>query len=318
MSKEDEMPKGLDDEFVVRRREQKVKIGIIGFGFVGKAVEYGFSTDIVEKMVVDPKYNSNTLEDLCDWQPNCTFICLPTPSKKDGSIETTDIDRAVMKLINRTDSFIVIKSTCTPDAIERLTRIDGRIVYEPEFLQEANAKADFMNAPFRIIGAADQNAGKHLEGLYNYASITNPSQCIPMTPVEAAFFKLSVNSFLAMKVTFMNQLKEVMDEYGGSYNMLSRTLTADRRIGHSHMKIPGYDGKPGFGGACFPKDLNAFIHFIENKTAVDPTLLKQVKSINDGIRSQYELSEREKEQNVDYGQVKEELKDKDDGGTESE
>lgn len=306
LKKEKEMDKAP------RRREQKVKIGIIGFGFVGKAVGYGFSSDIVEQFIVDPKYNSNTLDDLCDWQPNCTFICLPTPSKDNGNIDTKSIDEAVMKLVNRTDSFIVLKSTITPDVIERITRIDARIVYEPEFLTEGNAKMDFINAPIRVIGAAEPSAAKHLEGLYNYASITNPSQCINMTPVEASFFKYSVNNFLAMKVTFMNQLKQIMDEYGGSYNLMSRVLPADRRIGSSHMKIPGPDGKVGFGGACFPKDLTAFINFVENKTSVDPTLLKQVKSINDDIRSQYELDEREKEQNVNYGQAKEEQQDKDD------
>lgn len=306
-----------EEELVVRRREQKVKIGIVGFGFVGKAVDYAFSTDLVEKMVVDPKYNSNTIDDLCDWQPVNTFICLPTPSKDDGSIDSKLIDETVMKLINRTDSFIVIKSTVTPDVIERLTRIDGRIVYEPEFLQEANAKMDFINAPYRVIGAADPKACEHLQGLYNYASIANPAQTIQMTPVEASFFKYTLNNYLSMKLTFLNQLKAVMDQYGGNYTMMSRALPVDRRIGASHMKIPGPDGKPGFGGACFGKDLNAFINFVEKKTDVDPTLLKQVKSINDGIRSQYELSEREKEQNVNYGQAKKEQQDQDDGGSKS-
>lgn len=300
-----------EEELVVARREQKVKIGIIGYGFVGKAVGYAFSNDIVEQFVVDPKYNPNTLEDLCDWQPNCTFICLPTPSKDDGSIDSKSIDEAVMKLVNRTDSFIVIKSTVTPEIIERITRIDGRIVYEPEFLTEANAKMDYINAPFRIVGAAQPEAMQHLEGLYSYASITNPAQCIHMTPVEASFFKYAVNNYLSMKITFMNQLKHIMDDYGGNYNMLTRVLPADRRIGPTHMKIPGPDGKAGFGGACFPKDLNAFINFVERKTSVDPTLLKQVKSINDSIRSQYELDEREKEQNVNYGQTEEEQQDKD-------
>lgn len=297
------------NEPVVRRREQRLKMGIIGFGFVGQAVDYGFSTDLVDKFVVDPKYNENKLEDLCDWQPNVTFICLPTPSKDDGSIDTKSIEDAVMKLVNRTESFIVIKSTVTPDVIERLTRIDQRIVYQPEFLHEGNAKADFINAPFRICGCVQQEAAQYLEGIYNFFSITNPAQMIQMTPVEASFFKYAINNYLAMKVTFMNQLKGIMDDFGGSYNMLSRALMADQRIGYSHMKIPGPDGKKGFGGACFPKDLSAFINFVETKTSVEPTLLKQVKSINDDIRSEYALSDREKEQNVSYAKAKEEKSD---------
>lgn len=302
---------------VVRRREQKFKLGIIGHGFVGKAVDYVFSTPTVEKFVVDPKYNENTLQDLCDWQPSCVFICLPTPSKDDGSIDTKNIDEAVMRLVNQTDAFIVIKSTVTPDVIDRLSRIDGRIVYHPEFLTEANAKMEMLNSPFRLVGVQQQEAAQHLEGLYNYFSIANPAQMIPMSPVEASFFKYAVNNFLAMKVTFMNQLKAVMDEYGGSYNQMSRALAADHRIGHSHMKIPGPDGKEGFGGACFPKDLSAFINFVEKKTGVEPALLKTVKTINDEIRSQYELSDREKEQNVNYGQVEEKQQNKDNGDSES-
>ena len=100
---------------VAKRREQKFKLGIIGYGYVGKAVDYIFSTPTVEKMTIDPKYNENTLKDLCDWNPSCVFICLPTPSKEDGSVDSKDIDEAVMRLVNQTDAFIVIKSTVTPD-----------------------------------------------------------------------------------------------------------------------------------------------------------------------------------------------------------
>lgn len=302
---------------VVKRREHKLKMGIIGHGFVGKAVDHAFSTGNVEKMVVDPKYSQTTLKDLCDWEPNITFICLPTPSADDGSVDTKNIDEAVMRLINLTDSFIVIKSTIPPNVIDRLSRIDTRIVYEPEFLTEANFKADMLDARFRVFGIQDQNAGQYLEGVYNAFSLCSPAQCLMMAPVEAAFFKYAVNNFLAMKIIFMNQLKAVMDEYGGNYTSLSRALMADQRLGYSHMRIPGTDGKPGFGGSCFPKDLNGFINFMEKETSVDPQLLKVVRSINNEIRSKYPLSEREKEQNVNYGQTKEEQQDQDNGGPES-
>ena len=113
---------------VVKRREHRFKLGIIGHGFVGKAVDYIFSTPMVDKFVVDPKYTENTIKDLCEWEPNCVFICAPTPSKDDGSVDSSIVDEAVMKLVNQTDAFIVIKSTLTPDVIDRLSRIDGRIV----------------------------------------------------------------------------------------------------------------------------------------------------------------------------------------------
>ena len=83
---------------VAKRREQKFKLGIIGYGYVGKAVDYIFSTPTVEKMTIDPKYNENTLKDLCDWNPSCVFICLPTPSKEDGSVDSKDIDEDQMEI----------------------------------------------------------------------------------------------------------------------------------------------------------------------------------------------------------------------------
>lgn len=311
--------KGDDIELqpVVKRREQRFKLGIIGYGFVGQAVDYGFSTESVDKFIIDPKYNKNTIQDLCDWQPTCVFICAPTPSKKDGSIDSSIIDDAVMRLINQTDAFIVIKSTVTPDVIDRLSRIDGKVVYNPEFLQEGNAKQDFINQRFRVVGVQQPEAGRHLEGLYNYFSLCNPAQMITMSCVEAAYFKYAVNTFLAMKVTFMNQLKEVIDDYGGSYNQLSRALAAEYRLGNSHMKIPGHDGKPGFGGSCFPKDLTAWLNFVDKKTNANSDLLKSVKKVNDKIRSNYDISDREKEQNVDYGQTKKEQQTKDDGDSKS-
>ena len=303
---------------VIKRREKNFKVGIIGHGFVGKAVDYCFSAQGVEKFIVDPKENDNTLQDLCDWEPQCVFICLPTPAKDDGGVDTKDIDDAVMRLVNLTESFIVIKSTVPPDAIDRLSRIDGRIVYEPEFLQESNSKQGMIEARFRVFGVHQQEAAKHLEGLYNFFSLANPAQVITMSPVEASFFKYAVNNYLSMKVTFMNQLKKVMDDFGGSYNQLSRAFMADARMGHSHMKIPGPDGKDGFGGACFPKDLSAFINFVDTKTDQSSEIWKTVQSLNNEIRSEYDLNDREREQNVNFdnGQTKTEQQDKDNGSSD--
>ena len=298
---------------VIKRRAERFKLGIVGWGFVGKAVDYAFTTDNVDKFIVDPKYNSNTLNDLVEWQPNIVFICAPTPSNDDGSVDVSIIRETVAALLAGSSSFIVIKSTMTPDTIQEVCLHDGRIVYNPEFLTESNSKADFVTSRFNLIGCTDPGAATYLEGVYSNFSICNGMQSITMSPVEASFFKYTLNTFLAMKVTYMNELKQVMDEYGGSFNNLSRALGVDGRMGHTHMKIPGTDGKKGFGGACFPKDLDAFIHFVGNKTSQDFTLLKEVREVNNKIRSQYELSEREIAQNVNYGQTKEELEDQDNG-----
>ena len=100
-------------------------------------------------------------------------ILIGKVEEDDGGVDTKDIDDAVMRLVNLTEAFIVIKSTVPPDAIDRLSRIDGRIVYEPEFLQESNSKQDMIDARFRVFGVHQQEAAQHLEGLYNYFSLAN-------------------------------------------------------------------------------------------------------------------------------------------------
>ena len=284
----------------VRRKPPKIKVGIIGYGFVGKAIDYAFSTPMVEKMVLDPKYNSNTMNDLADWQPNITFVCLPTPSADDGSIDASLVEETVKKLISSSESFIVIKSTVTPDIVAELCALDSRIAYVPEFLSEGNAKTDIVNSQFMVLGVTEQGAGEYVSQIYANCSICNPAQPITVTPVEASLIKYSINNFLAMKLTFFNQLYDLVQSYGGNYQAVLRGLLADYRVGLSHTKIPGPDGKRGFGGACLPKDLDALIKFAEKETDVDLELLKSVKSVNNKIRSQYETNEREKANNIKF------------------
>ena len=284
----------------IRRKPQSMKIGIIGNGFVGKATGYAFSTPMVEKMIVDPKYTENTLGDLIDWRPHITFVCLPTPSNDDGSINATLVKETVKQLIVESESFIVIKSTITPDLAAELSSLDSRIAIMPEFLSEGNALVDAVSATHMIVGVTDPSAAQYVEQIYGAYSICNPAPTIALSPVEASLVKYSINTFLAMKLTFFNQLYNLVEKYGGNYQLVLRGVLADHRIGHSHTKIPGTDGKRGFGGACFPKDLDAFIDFADKDAGIDLELLKTVKSVNNKIRSQYNTDEREKANNIKF------------------
>lgn len=284
----------------IRRKPQSMKIGIIGNGFVGKATGYAFSTPMVEKMIVDPKYTENTLGDLIDWKPHITFVCLPTPSNDDGSINATLVKETVKQLIIESESFIVIKSTITPDIAAELSSLDSRIAIMPEFLSEGNALVDAVSATHMIVGVTDPSAAQYVEQIYGAYSICNPAPTIALSPVEASLVKYSINTFLAMKLTFFNQLYNLVEKYGGNYQLVLRGVLSDHRIGHSHTKIPGTDGKRGFGGACFPKDLDAFIDFADKDAGIDLELLKTVKSVNNKIRSQYNTDEREKANNIKF------------------
>ncbi len=283
----------------------KFKIGIVGHGFVGQAVDYAFTHPHVEKFYVDPKY-STSIDDLVKWQPNVTFICAPTPMRDNGTIDATIVNDAVLKLIQHTASGIAIKSTVTPQVLKNLMvtvhfkEATDRVVYNPEFLTENSAKEQFIHAPFHVFGGSPEGI-EALLWVYNMFSMCSMDKVYRTAPVEAAFIKYAINSFLATKVTFFNQLYDAAMEMDASFNNIIAGLEMDTRLGKSHMRVPGFDGKKGFGGACFPKDVSAL-----NKEFPGFTLLEEVVNINNDYRSAYELDEREKANNVHYEQTQKE------------
>jgi len=145
---------------------------------------------------------------------------------------------------------IIIKSTVTPDIVSELYNEDSNVVYNPEFLTEANALDDFINPPMHIFGG-NIMITRRVQELYENHSQCRPCPIRHMTPAEASFVKYGINSFLATKVLWMNQFKDLCDEYNAKYNVISNVIGSDPRIGHSHMQVPGPDGRKGFGGAVW-------------------------------------------------------------------
>lgn len=279
----------------------KLRIGIIGYGFVGQAVEYSFMTQNTETFIVDPKYNDNTLDDLVEWNPGLIFVCLPTPSNNDGSIDASLVSNTVKNLKSRLNAFIIIKSTITPRIVSEITSQEFNIAYVPEFLSEGNAKFDMVNSDFMIIGTNFTAAYESVMNYYEkYSMCKKGINYINVTPSEASFVKYTINTFLAMKTAYFNELYSLADATGVNYQNILKGVLADSRIGSSHTKVPGPDGKLGFGGACFPKDLNAFIDYSDNKSKL--TILKGVRTSNNRIRSQYETDDREKANNIKFKQ----------------
>ena len=273
------------------------KVAIIGHGFVGKAVDYGFSNPKVEKRIFDPKYNttSKDLQKLTEWGPNITFICVPTPMSDNGDIDTSILD-SVMDDIRDLKSLVVIKSTITPAVIDKYR--SNNIVYNPEFLTEKSACEQFVNPDFHIFGGTEEACAK-LDDYYENYSLCTPCMTYYLNKAEASFVKYAINSFLATKVTFFNQLYDACNDYGQvNFNKIIKAVGADDRVSISHTKVPGFDGKQGYGGACFPKDTFAFSQFSDKLT-----LLKKAIEINNDYRSQYERDDREKEQNIQFNHV---------------
>jgi len=277
-----------------------MNILIIGHGFVGQAVDYGFEHPFVSKTIVDPKYGK-LLDDIDINSFDFIFVCVPTPMGALGSVDDSILSSVMETIAHKQHkAIVIIKSTITPDIISKYKQ--DNVVYNPEFLTEKNANEQFINPQFHVFGG-EPDACSDVDNLFRNYSNVHPSPAHMMTLEEASFVKYTINTFLAMKVTFFNQLYDVVNDTDANFAKIANVVGQDSRIGLSHTRVPGYDAKQGFGGACFPKDTNAFFHY-SNKL----TLLEECIRINNTYRSRYELDEREKEQNIEYnGQTQKEL-----------
>lgn len=288
--------KKVMDMFDKKSRNNDIKrIVIIGHGFVGKAVDYGFSHQLVKKFIIDPIYG-NSVNDLRLNEKDVIFVCVPTPMGQDGSIDTTILDRVMSKLIKKLNPYgntrIIIKSTITPDVVEKYNR--PGVIYNPEFLTERSANEQFVNPEFHIFGGRYEDTST-LELLYKEYSLCSPCPSHHMTIQEASFVKYGINTFLATKVTFFNQLYDAIGDTESNFSRVIKAIGSDSRIGPSHSKVPGFDGKQGFGGACFPKDVSALTKYSKRFT-----LLEKCVTINNEYRKEYDKDDREILQNIKY------------------
>jgi len=278
-------------------------IGIIGHGFVGKAVDYGFGTQNTVVHVADTKYDI-TVSDIFSRAPlDLVFVCVPTPMETDGSINAN----AVLDVLSQIQKYgngctVVIKSTVTPNKLAECFEIYDNLVYSPEFLRESTANDDFVHPNMHVIGTYRERSASKVIEMYKYHSKCAACPYITTKPEVASMVKYTINCFLATKVTFFNELFDLFTQMGieDEYGTFVSTLCQDPRMGTSHMQVPGPDGRRGFGGACFGKDTSAFSHFAES-SGVDLQLLNQSIRVNSGYRSAYQdLHRREQEQNVTY------------------
>jgi UDPglucose 6-dehydrogenase len=168
------------------------------------------------------------------------------------------------------------------------------IVYNPEFLREKTSLEDFINPDFHVFGGELYDT-QLVESIYEKHSACKRCQTFHVGFTEASLIKYAINSFLATKVTFFNQLYAVTQDAGANYNSIIKVIEQEPRIGKTHLRVPGFDGKRGFGGSCFPKDTSALINYT-NKMS----LLEAVININNNIRVGYELDDREKVQNITF------------------
>tara|TARA_A100001388_G_scaffold198720_1_gene150140 strand:+ start:572 stop:1432 length:861 start_codon:yes stop_codon:yes gene_type:complete len=280
--------------------DKELKIGIVGHGFVGKATDWGFSKN-TNKFIVDPK-NGTNIDQLAEFNPELIFVCVPTPMAENGIQDSSIIEAVVQELSAKCrESIIAIKSTVLPSILEKIGKANTNIVYNPEFLREKHANEDFMNSEMIIFGG-NKDVSSQVSKFYLDHSECKSAQHIFLDISSASLVKYSINTFLATKVLFFNEIHDVFNKLKNNddWETFIETVSLDKRIGKSHMNVPGHDGKRGFGGACFPKDTSALMKYAKD-IGVELNVLKAVISKNNIIRSKYtELDDREKEQNVSF------------------
>lgn len=240
------------------------KIGFIGLGFVGSAIANVYVDDgiFIQTVKIDPaKGFNNTYKDLIG--TDGVFVSVPSPQGDDGSCDTSTLEGVLDSLKNIGYTGVVIsKCTAPPAVYTRLQAEHKNLVHAPEFLTAANAQSDYVRSKFAYIGgevSAYRNEAERIIKL----GLPDLSNIIHCTIAEASLAKYTLNTFLATKVIFMNEIAKLSEKLGCDYNTVARMVTQDNRIGSSHMQVPGPDGFYGFGGMCFPKDTSALLKFAE-------------------------------------------------------
>ena len=232
-------------------------IGIIGHGYVGESQSFAFSPSFNVKVFdKDSSKSTHSLKEVLE--SDIIFVCLPTPMKKDGSQDLSFIS----DFFNDTKKgpIYIIKSTVIPGTtnmlVNKYKNLD--IIFSPEFLTERTAKLDILTQTRIILGGNKKLTNKVRE-IYNIRF--KNKTVIQTDSLTAEFIKYMNNTFFASKVSIMNEFYRLANHLGVDWDKALYGFVSDQRIGDSHLSVPGPDGKLGFGGTCFPKDINAFISF---------------------------------------------------------
>ena len=211
---------------------------------------------------------------------NVYFVCLPTPMYEDGSADLSIVEGALSELAAVPGERIaVVKSTVPPGSVEmwnkKFSETGLRVVFNPEFLTEANALDDMRNQNRIILGGPRPWINK-VKQVFEAAFPNVP--IIKTSSTTAEMVKYMTNNFLTVKVAFANemfQVCEALDKSGLNvdYDKVVEYAKYDARLGASHWSVPGPDGHFGFGGSCFCKDLNAMIS-VADQIGIDAKVMK--------------------------------------------
>ncbi len=271
-----------------------MKIGIIGVGVVGGATK-AVMERAHEVRGYDPYRKEFEDTDNLRWiarEADIVFVCVSTPGKEDGGVGCQHIDASLAALrhemaeVGRLPSELVvaIRSTAMGPELDRVLNAYGfRYVCNPEFLRQARATEDMEHPARVVVGTDDRDAGRTVLSAYVQAYGNENAPQFVFTSLKAAqVTKYAANAMLAGQIALANEIEEICRRHGIRYRGIMHALRMDPRIG-KNIEVPGPDGKRGYGGRCFPKDLSALIMCAED-TGYGAPLLKAVRDSNTQAR----------------------------------
>jgi len=254
-----------------------MKIGVVGNGFVGQSTRL-LGCDSVEVIVYDIVPDKcipvgTTLEDIgsCD----IAFVCVPTPSSKDGTCHTGFVKSVVDDLnsVKQDHCDVIIRSTVPPGTSKQLG-----CNHMPEFLREKSWKNDFITSKEWVIGCNDIKDLHFHDKISLLFTLAKENKSIQSDEVyfvsseTSEMLKYTKNSYLAVKVSFFNEIESLCQKLGVDFEEIRSLLVLDDRITESHTHVPGHDDKKGYGGTCLPKDILALCRVFEDNK-IEPIIL---------------------------------------------
>jgi UDPglucose 6-dehydrogenase len=255
-----------------------MKVGIIGVGMVGSAVRHGLTRVGHDVSVFDVKMPETSLKNVLDTE--VTFISVPTPSRPDGTCDTSIVESVVKDLAQAGyRGLVAIKSTVEPGTTDRLAKQypNLRLAFCPEFLREKAAYTDFVEQhDVCVIGAYNEKDFEIIKAAHDPL----PTNYAHVTPLEAEFAKYFLNVFNALRITFANQFYDVTKAAGADYQKIKNAMTKHRVI--PPVYLDANEKFRGFGGACLPKDTSAFAQYAKKVLGPDAqlTLFEGIVEIN--------------------------------------
>lgn len=264
-------------------------VGIVGLGHVGQALAAALAPAFAV-LHCDPARPGSQSAATLAHQCAVIFVCVPTPCTASGAADVSIVQDVVAQIAQAaraapTAPLVVIKSTVPPGTTQALARRHAPldIVVSPEFLRQHAAVQDLAQATRIVVGVPEPAPPTQvLDALQPVWRALSPQAQVVLTDAAMAeLAKYATNAFLALKVSFANQMADACGELGVDYAGFAQVLALDPRIGASHLAVPGPDGQRGFGGPCLPKDLAALLALLGPQLP----LLQAVARLNSAQRA---------------------------------